>query len=227
MSEDTLRQVRFYLDFVSPYTYLVLVRAHEFARANQVEWQLRPVVYGALLDATGLVGPVEVPAKRRYTHRDILRSARLSGIPLAGPPEHPFRSLEALRTLCLFRHDQRALELAVDLAEACWGDGKSLTDLAVIEEVVAGLGLDAAALGERISEEAVKLDLHDLTREALESGVFGVPSFEYEGDIFWGHDRLDHLAARLTGELADLGPELDEMERRPSGVTRKSAPNLH
>jgi len=155
LSEDALRQVRFYLDFVSPYTYLALMRAHEFARANQVEWQLRPVVYGALLDVTGLVGPVEAPAKRRYTHRDILRSARLSGIPLAGPPEHPFRSLEA-----------------------------------------------------------------------LESGVFGVPSFEYEGDIFWGHDRLDHLAARLTGELADLGPELDEMERRPSGVTRKSAPNL-
>ena len=225
MSEDTLRQVRFYLDFVSPYTYLALARAHEFARANQVVWQLRPVVYGALLGATELVGPVEVPAKRRYTHRDILRSARLSAIPLVGPPEHPFRSLEALRTLCLFRHDQRALELAVGLAESCWGDGKPLTDLAVIEEVVAGLGLDATALGERISEEAVKRDLQDLTREALESGIFGVPTFEYEGDIFWGHDRLDHLATRLKGELADLGPELDEMERRPSGVTRKGTPD--
>jgi len=225
LSEDTQRQVRFYLDFVSPYTYLALMSAQEFARVNQVEWQLRPIVYGALLDATGLVGPVEAPAKRRYTHRDILRSARLAGIPLAGPPEHPFRSLEALRTLCLFRHDQKAVELAVGLAAACWGDGKPLTDLAVIEEVVAGLGLDAAALGERIGEEAVKRDLHDLTREALENGIFGVPSFEYEGDIFWGHDRLGQLAARLTGELVDLGPALDEMERRPSGVTRKGAPD--
>lgn len=88
-----------------------------------------------------------------------------------------------------------------------------------------GLGLDAAALGERIGEEPVKRDLRDLTREALERGIFGVPSFEYEGDIFWGHDRLDHLAARLTGALADLGPELDEMEHRPSGVTRKRAPD--
>ncbi len=227
MSEDTSRQVRFYLDFVSPYTYLALMRAREFSRANQVEWQLRPVVYGALLDATGLVGPVEVPAKRRYTHRDILRNARLSGIPLVGPPEHPFRSLEALRTLCLFRHDQRSVALAVGLAKACWGDGRPLTDLAVIEDVVAGLGLDSAALGERICEDAVKRDLYDLTREALENGIFGVPSFEVEGDIFWGHDRLDHLAARLTGELADLAPDLHEMERRPSGTTRKGAPDRH
>lgn len=225
MSEDTSRQVRFYLDLVSPYTYFALMRAHEFSRVNRVEWQLRPVVYGALLDATGLIGPVEAPTKRRYTHRDILRIALLSGVPLVGPPKHPFRSLEALRTLCLFRHDQRALELAARLAEACWGDGRPLTDLAVIEEVVVGLGLDAAGLGERIGEEAVKRDLHDLTLEALERGIFGVPSFEYEGDIFWGHDRLDHLAARLTGELADLGPELDEMERRPSGATRKDAPD--
>jgi 2-hydroxychromene-2-carboxylate isomerase len=90
-----------------------------------------------------------------------------------------------------------------------------------------GLGLDAAALGERVGEEAVKRDLHDLTREALDTGIFGVPSFEYEGDIFWGHDRLGQLAARLRGDLADLGPELDEMERRPSGVTRKGAPERH
>ncbi len=66
-----------------------------------------------------------------------------------------------------------------------------------------------------------------MSSRALELAVFGVPSFEYEGDIFWGHDRLDHLAARLTGELADLGSELDEMEQRPSGVARKGAPNLH
>ena len=153
MSEDTSRQVRFYLDPVSPYTYLALMRAREFSCAH------------------------------------------------------------------------RAVELAVGLAVACWGDGRPLTDLAVIEEVVVGLGLDAAALGERIGEEPVKRDLRDLTREALERGIFGVPSFEYEGDIFWGHDRLDHLAARLTGALADLGPELDEMEHRPSGVTRKRAPD--
>jgi len=221
------RQVRFYLDFVSPYAFLALVRAHEFAAANRVDWDLRPIVYGALLDATGLVGPVETTVKRRYTHRDILRSARLSGIRLVGPPEHPFRSLEALRTLCLFRYDQRAVDLAVGLATACWGEGKALTELAVIEEVVVGLGLDAVGLAKRISADEVKRDLHGLTREALESGIFGVPTFEYEGDIFWGHDRLDHLAARLRGELVDLGPELDAMERRPRGATRKGAPDPH
>ena len=87
------------------------------------------------------------------------------------------------------------------------------------------LGLDAAGLGERISDNTVKRELHDLTREALDSGIVGVPPFEYEGDIFWGHDRLDRLAARLQGRLVDLGPEMYAMERRPRGATRKGAPD--
>jgi 2-hydroxychromene-2-carboxylate isomerase len=108
---------------------------------------------------------------------------------------------------------------------ACWGEGKPLTEISVLEEVVDGLGLDSDGLGKRIAEPSVKSDLHDLTREALELGVFGVPTFEYEGELFWGHDRLDHLAARLSRRLAAAGPELDVLTRRPRGATRRRAPD--
>jgi 2-hydroxychromene-2-carboxylate isomerase len=225
LSEDAPRRVRFYLDFVSPYTYLALACAREFALDHGVDWIMWPAVYGSLLDSTGLIGPVETPAKRLYTYRDIMRSAELMDIPFAGPPRHPFRSLEALRTLCLFRHDPHALDLAVGLATACWGEGKPLTEIRVLEAVVEGLGFDSDGLGERIAEPSVKTDLHDLTREALERGVFGVPTFEYEGELFWGHDRFDHLAARVSGRLAAAGPELDDLARRPQGATRRGAPD--
>jgi 2-hydroxychromene-2-carboxylate isomerase len=225
LSEQTARQVRFYLDFVSPYTYLALVRAQGFASRYDVKWNMRPVVYGRLLDSTGLIGPVEKLSKRLYTYRDIKRSADMLDVPLVGPPEHPFRSLEALRTLCLFRHDDKALDLASSLAAACWGEGRPLTDILVLEEIVAGLGLDSSALGERIASSRVKQDLHDLTHAALERGVFGVPTFEYDHELFWGHDRLEHLAARLSGRLSAPGPELEELSRRPQGAVRRAAPH--
>lgn len=221
---DAGRCVRLYFDFVSPYSYLALTQVEAFGAKHRIEWEVRPVVYGALLDATGLVGPAEVDIKRRYTFRDIRRVARLLGVPLVGPPAHPFRSLEALRAVCLFHDDPAAVPLAVALAHACWGEGKDLTDLDVVVAAVEAAGLEGDGLGERLRDPAVKDGLRRFTAEALDAGVFGVPSFEYEDEIFWGHDRLDHLAALLEGRLYRVESQVDEMLARPRGIDRKGSP---
>lgn len=213
-------RVSFYLDFVSPYTWLVLTQAERFAGEHGIVWDLRPVVYAALLDAHGLVGPVEVPAKRRYTFEDVARCAHRLGVRLSGPPAHPFRSLEALRTLYVFRKEPQALRLAVRLSDACWGEGKSLTNLDVLREVVAGVGLDSGGLEERISSSEAKRGLRELTEEAVRQGVFGVPTFLCDGELFWGHDRLEHLAARLAGTLPPARELVGDLLERPSGADR-------
>ncbi len=154
--------VQFYLDFVSPYTWLALMQAERFAEEHGVRWEACPIVYAALLDAHGLTGPVETPAKRRYTFQDVARSAHRLGMRLSGPPEHPFRSLQALRTLHLFRRKPQALRLAVRLSDTCWGEGKSLTDPDVIRDVVAGVGLDPEGLEQRVSTVEVKQGLREI-----------------------------------------------------------------
>ena len=85
------------------------MQAREFGERHAVDWEVRPLVYAALLDAHGLVGPVETSAKRRYTMGDVVRCAGELGLPVVGPPEHPFRSIEALRTLVLFREEPLVL----------------------------------------------------------------------------------------------------------------------
>lgn len=215
----------FYLDFISPYTWLALMQAERFAEDHGVGWEPRPVVYAALLDAHGLVGPAETPAKRRYTFQDVARSSHRLGLRLCGPPEHPFRSLDALRTLYLFRREPQALRLAVRLSDACWGDGRSLTDLAVLRDVVAHVGLDPADLAQRISAVEVKQGLRELTDEALRQGVFGVPTFAYGEELFWGHDRLEHLAARLAGTIPPVSDLARDLLDRPHGVDRRRIHN--
>jgi 2-hydroxychromene-2-carboxylate isomerase len=214
------RDVQFYLDLVSPYTWLALMRAEEFGRRHAVRWDLRPVVYAALLDAHGLVGSVETEAKRRYTFEDVARCARRQGLALAAPPTHPFRSLEALRTVQLFRDAPEALALARALSDACWGKGRDLTDPGVLEETVASIGLPAGDLPARLGDPAVKEALRAQTAEAISLGVFGVPSFVLGGEIFWGHDRMDHLAERLSGELPDTRRMAAAILSRPRGADR-------
>ena len=75
----------------------------------------------------------------------------------------------------------------------------------------------------RASAPAVKAALQERTTAAIAAGVFGVPTFELEGELFWGHDRLDHLAARLDGRLPDLSARAAVLEGRPRGPTARRA----
>ncbi|HEY7471133.1 MAG TPA: 2-hydroxychromene-2-carboxylate isomerase [Gemmatimonadota bacterium] len=221
-----MTRIKVYFDFVSPYSYLALTQLAAFGARHGVAWEPMPVFYAALLDAHHLVGPAESRVKRHYTLNDILRAAALLGVPLVGPPTHPFRSLEALRVATLFGDDPRALDLDVALSSACWGEGRDLTDWEVLTGVVDRAGFDARDLEARASAPAVKAALRDRTTAAIEAGVFGVPTFDLDGERFWGHDRMEHLAARLDGRLPDLAERAAVLEGRPRGSDRPTAPIL-
>jgi 2-hydroxychromene-2-carboxylate isomerase len=219
-----VRHVAFHFDFISPYSYLALVKARRFEAETGARFDVRPIVYAKVLDSTGLVGPVEVEVKRRYTFADVLRCAHEQGVPLVGPPRHPFRSLEALRTVVLHLADERALDLAVALSSACWGEGRDLTDVKVIEDVAARAGFDVASLAERIATPEVKDALAATTAEAIEAGVFGVPTFIVGGEMFWGQDRMPHLAAYLAGRMPPARDLSAPLVSRPRGADRDRRP---
>ncbi|MCP3980559.1 MAG: 2-hydroxychromene-2-carboxylate isomerase [bacterium] len=216
-----MNDVRFHFDFVSPYSWLALAESREFAAKHGVRWIARPVVYAKLLEDHGLVGPAETRLKRRYTFHDVLRCAEALGLEFAGVPAHPFRSLEALRTVVLFLEDERAMDLAVAVADAGWGRGQDLTDVDVLASCVEGVGLDAGSLRDRIAAPEIKRALGEITADALELGVFGVPTLEWNGELFWGHDRLAHLAARIAGRLGSPDERAGELLQRPFGVHRR------
>ncbi|HET9581684.1 MAG TPA: 2-hydroxychromene-2-carboxylate isomerase [Gemmatimonadota bacterium] len=214
--------VRLCFDFISPYSYLALTQIERFGEEHGIAWTVRPILYAAVLERRGLIGPAEEPVKREYTTRDIVRAADRLGVPLAGPPEHPFNSLAALRTLCVFQDDPRALGLAVRLSTLCWGDGQSLTHSETLIAAVDELGLMTEDLAGRIASPEIKERLRANTEEALAAGVFGVPTFIWEEELFWGHDRMAHLADRMEGRLASPEERGAALAARPRGAERPS-----
>jgi len=217
---------RLYFDPISPYSYLALSQAEGFAEEHELSWEPRPVLYAALLDHHGLVGPVESDAKRRYTFGDVLRCALRLGLPLIGPPHHPFRSIEALRVACLYQEQSSGLRLAAELAFACWGEGRDLCDWDVLRAVARTAGLSSSqvdSLEGQCAQPATKERLRANTEEAIARGVFGVPTFEHEDELYWGHDRLEQLGERLRGELPPERDRLEELVRRPKSAERDDA----
>ncbi|HXV76506.1 MAG TPA: 2-hydroxychromene-2-carboxylate isomerase [Candidatus Polarisedimenticolaceae bacterium] len=215
------RRVRFYFDFVSPYSWLALMTATEFAARHRVEWEMRPVVFAALLDAAGLVGPVESNVKRRYTFVDVWRCARRAGLRLVGPPAHPFRSIEALRAACVFQDRPEALALVRRIAAACWSDGADLTDRRTLERLVRDTVAYDGPLATALDDPTIKRLLRENTDRAIADGAFGVPTFVLDGRLFWGQDRMDQLADALAGRDDPEAAELAQLIDRPRGADRR------
>ena len=219
------QSVTIYFDFISPYAYLGLTQTPAFFERNELEPVVRPVVYAALLDHHGLVGPAETAAKRRYTFNDVARAAHLLGVAMVGPPAHPFRSLEALRIVCAFHDQDDPLGLALALAHEAWGAGRDLADPEVRRSVVERRGLPSQDLEDRLKSDEVKGRLRRYTEEAIEAGVFGVPTFRWNDELFWGHDRMAHLEARLKGRVPAMTDRAESILARPRAVERAGSPH--
>ena len=191
--------IRFLFDFVSPYSYLAWKRIHALAERHQASVEAVPVVLGAILHARGVRPAVEIPVRRAYLIRDLVRQAHLYGIPLVPPPVHPFNPLLALRVASLPMGDEARRRLIDALFDAAWGRGEALTDRAVVARVAAEQGLGDDALVAAESAET-KARLRAATDEAVAAGVFGAPTMIAGGELFFGNDGMAHLERFLDGE---------------------------
>ncbi|MEL6425192.1 MAG: 2-hydroxychromene-2-carboxylate isomerase [Pseudomonadota bacterium] len=183
-------KVIWYLDFISPYPYLQLPRFDDFPAEISVE--PRPVLFAALLNHWGHKGPAEIPAKRRQTALYTAWLAKERGLPFLGPPRHPFNPLSLLRLAIAVGP---SLEVCRTILAHVWGEGHDGQTDESLDGLAAKLGVSDWRA--RVGDEAVKAQLKSNTEEAIARGVFGVPTLEVNGELFWGDDAtpmmLDYL----------------------------------
>jgi 2-hydroxychromene-2-carboxylate isomerase len=194
-----MRLVRFYFDYESPNAYLAWTQLPELAARTGAAVELVPVLYAALLDANGQLGPGEQPTKARWMMKNIARKAALAGVELNPPAFLPFNPLLALRVTLLAPEEKRQ-EVIDALFRAVWARRLHVSEPSVVEEILRELGLDGAALVARAQEPEVKARLRRDTEQAIARGVFGVPTMEVDGELFWGYDDVPFLELCLTGK---------------------------
>ena len=208
-----MRTITFYFDFVSPYSYLAFKRLHELPSAVAVE--LKPVLFAALLDHFGQKGPAEVPAKRRWTYRWCTWWAQSLGIPFRFPASHPFNPLHHLRLAIAVGSTPEAVGRIFD---AIWTTGAQAGDPALFAALAMDLGVDQARLGAPEVKDALRRN----TDEAAARGVFGVPSYEVDGEIFWGADSIGFVNAFLADPAALRNEDMRRADSLPVGAARKA-----
>ena len=209
-------RVAWVFDVISPFAYLALPRLEELPAG--IELVVVPVLLAALLDRFGQRGPAEIPSKRRFTYRFVLWRARRLGLPLRMPPAHPFNPLAALRLIIAAGSDRRAAETVL---KAVFGEGRDLTDQAVIADLAAQLGV--ADPQRTLADAAVKQRLRENTLWAGSRGVFGVPTLLIGEELFWGHDAFDMALDYLSRPQSFADADMRAIDALPLGAVRSAA----
>ncbi len=208
-----MTQAVWYFDFISPFAYL---QWRDMGRLpKSMDFSPRPVLFAGLLNHWDHKGPAEIPTKRRHTYRYCQWLARTRSIPFTLPPAHPFNPLQALRLCVALDADVAIIETIFDFIYADGGDVASETGW---HELTTRLGVEPDDV--RINAPKTKQRLKDNTDAALAAGVFGVPTFVAEGELFWGQDAMNMFINWLGDRASFATEEFARIEKLPIGARR-------
>ncbi len=208
-----MKHLVFHFDFISPYAWLAFDRLPQVLEGLSVEVEYRPVLLAGLLQHWGSKGPAEIEPKRQWTFRHVHWLAAQQGTPLETPAVHPFNPLPLLRLALACGPNRRVVEA---LFRHAWVGGADAVDPARLAALTAALAPPRDPNGAE-----VKAELRGLTEAAAAAGMFGVPTVECEGRLFWGLDGLPMLRDALAGGHWFQGPGWQDAAAPRPGVVRR------
>ncbi len=212
-----MKRLVFWLDVVSPFAYLAFERLPQVLEGCSYEVEYRPVLFAGMLRHWGQKGPAEIEPKRAWTFRHVHWLAHRHGVALDTPVEHPFNPLPLLRLAwaCAQEGGTPNRRVVEAVFRHVWQGGGDAADAQRLAALAAALQPQRDAAG-----DAVKADLRRATDDAVQAGVFGVPTVALDGRHFWGLDGLEMLADALRGGAWFDGPAWEREGAPRRGVVR-------
>lgn len=208
-----MKSIVFHFDLISPYAYLAFEHLPQALEGCSYSVEYRPVLFAGLLQHHQHKGPAEIEPKRAWTFRQVHWQAAQLGIPMATPATHPFNPIALLRLVQACGPNRYAVETAF---RHVWrSEGAEASDPQRLAELTARL-----APARDPNSDAVKAELRANGDAAVAAGLFGVPTFECEGRLFWGLDALPMLRDALQGGAWFDGPTWDAEGAPRPGLKR-------
>jgi 2-hydroxychromene-2-carboxylate isomerase len=187
----------FFFSFRSPYSYLAAPRAFALPERFDLQVVFRGVIPMAMRGQS-------VPRQKRlHTLRDVKHAVRL---------DMPFGHIHdpigagALRCLVIAQHARevgREREFVLGASRGIWAEAADVARDADLRPICEHAGLDWQACSAALRNPEMRARVDADTAALAASGHWGVPLFDFRGELFWGQDRIEDLEVTL-GE-AGLG----------------------
>ncbi len=207
--------VDLFFSFRSPYSYLALPKTLKLIADYDVTVILRPV-YPLAVRVPGFFKRAN-PQFARYVVLDASRVAKFENIPFRFPRPDPI--VQDMATLDVAEHqpyihrltrlgaaaqiEGRALEFADAISRVLWdGTYKGWPEGDHLKRGAAAGGFDLDAMDAAITADPDRYEqiIVGNEKDHATSGHWGVPTFVFENEPFFGQDRIDLLIWRMQGK---------------------------
>ena len=189
-----MKEINFWFSIGSTYTYLSVNRISEVAKRENLSINWRPFsVRKIMMDMDNI--PFTPPSKKvksDYMWRDIERRAKFYGFEAKVPAPYPLSQFDLANQIAILGMlEGWGVDYVYKTYQRWFQQGKEPATEPNLTEIFEELDLDHDETIKKANEDKIKDQYLQNTETAYKNGVFGSPSFIYEGEVFWGDDRLE------------------------------------
>jgi len=194
-------KLEFFYDCSSPWTYLAFEGIESLGKRQNYQLIWKPILVGGIFNLTNpsVYESRSNPVKEKlaYSQKDMKDWSKVRGIEFNWPDIFPINSVKAMRGSFFAIDEGLVVEYSREVFRSYWTDGKDISNIDVLSEIVKSLGMDAVRFLEFIEKDETKEALKKNTQELIGRGGFGSPTiYLNETDMYFGNDRL-HLIEEL------------------------------
>ena len=196
-----MKKILYFYSVASPWSYLGIKRLKEISKKYSAQIIEKPIdLVGKVFVATG-----GTPVPQRHISRQNYRllelkrwgeflNIKINQKPKFFPPKDPH--LPAL--FCLASIDMGiSMDFSTKVLEHLWVKENDISNIDTLKLIADDLKISFEELSKLATSDKIKKIYEANTQEAININIFGVPSYVYNNEIFWGQDRLELLEYSL------------------------------
>ena len=197
-----MQQIEFMYDFGSPNAYLVHKILPALAKRCDAEVVYRPILIGGVFKATNnqppLIAFAGIPEKVDYIRVEMARFLERHKLPFKFNAHFPVNTLNVMRAAVYATGKDWENKYIDVVFDAMWVDGKDMSNLDVVAEVLSEAGLPTDDIMNAVQDADIKSSLADATAAAVARKTYGSPTMFVRKEMFFGKDSLGDLEWRLS-----------------------------
>ena len=191
------KTVTFYYDYGSPSTYLAWTQINSIIEDANASLNMVPVLLGGVFKETGNASPASIPAKSKWMFNDLKKHATLYNIEFNSNSFFPINTLNLMRGAIAAKSMNVFKEYSEAIFTGIWVKDLNLGDITILQEYLEQNNIDTKKLFDLAQSDDVKTMLIQNTKNAVDNGVFGAPTFLVDNELIFGQDRLSFLKLAL------------------------------
>ena len=197
-----MKEIEYYLDCSSPWTYLSFEGILELSKIKEFEIVWKPILVGGVFNT---INPSvyenrknPIKEKMEYSQKDLKDWSSLRAIDINWPKIFPVNSVNAMRGAFYFIDNGGVEGYLRSVFKSYWTDGKDISDKEFLLGLAEANGAPKEEFISFIEDKDIKERLIQNTQELMDRGGFGSPTFFLDKeDMYFGNDRLQLIENKL------------------------------